>query len=250
MSEPVSGSRRHWQFDWRLMVFSGAFLPVLLSLAVWQLDRAEQKQAQLEQWSQSAENLSWPEHNRQGLNVGQPVSLAGQYDDRSWLLDNRTRDGIPGYEVLTLFKPTEGPTLVVNRGWVSAPRRRENLPEITVPEGNVVISGRLSEFPQPPVLKQTANQNTGWPRRVQSLTHEQAAGLAPAVVSFTLKLDGQDQPGGYRADWVPDRMGPQTHYGYAAQWFSLAVALVILTVAASYRSEPRKTGANNDNDNG
>jgi cytochrome oxidase assembly protein ShyY1 len=39
-------------------------------------------------------------------------------------------------------------------------------------------------------------------------------------------------------------MGPQTHYGYAAQWFSLAAALIILTVVASYR----KTG--NDDDNG
>ena len=36
-------------------------------------------------------------------------------------------------------------------------------------------------------------------------------------------------------------MGAQTHYGYALQWFSLALALVVLTVIASYRkTEPGK----------
>ena len=232
------------------MVFSGVFLPLLVSLGIWQIDRAGQKQQQLEQWSQAANNLSWPDHNQQGLEVGLPVTLSGHYAAANWLLDNRTRDGIPGYEVLTLFQVTDGPAVIVNRGWVQAPRRRENLPEISQPDGKVVISGRLSEFPQPPVLKQTESQRTGWPRRIQSLTHDQATDLEADLAPLILKLDGREQPGGYRADWAPDHMGPQTHYGYAAQWFSLAVALVILTVAAGYRRGPRKTGANNDNDNG
>ncbi|PTB95618.1 SURF1 family protein, partial [Marinobacter sp. Z-F4-2] len=34
---------RRWQFDWRLLMFSGLLLPVLLSLGVWQLNRAEEK---------------------------------------------------------------------------------------------------------------------------------------------------------------------------------------------------------------
>ncbi|MGM0571288.1 MAG: SURF1 family cytochrome oxidase biogenesis protein, partial [Pseudomonadota bacterium] len=46
-----------------------------------------------------------------------------------------------------------------------------------------------------------------------------------------------NQPGAFRADWEPDMMGPQTHYGYALQWFSLAAALIILTIIASYRKQ-------------
>ena len=68
----------------------------------------------------------------------------------------------------------------------------------------------------------------------------------PELAGLLVRLSDPQQPGAYRADWEPDMMGPQTHYGYAFQWFSLAVALVILTVIASYR----RTGANNDNDNG
>ena len=36
-------SSRRWQFDWRLLVFSGVFLPLLISLGVWQLNRAAEK---------------------------------------------------------------------------------------------------------------------------------------------------------------------------------------------------------------
>jgi cytochrome oxidase assembly protein ShyY1 len=30
-------------------------------------------------------------------------------------------------------------------------------------------------------------------------------------------------------------MGPATHYGYAVQWLSLAVVLLVLSVVASFR---------------
>ena len=90
------------------------------------------------------------------------------------------------------------------------------------------------------------SDKAGWPKRTQSLSHGKAREIESDVASLVLRLSGPEQPGAYRADWAPDRMGPQTHYGYAVQWFSLAIALVILTVVASYR----KTGVRNHNDNG
>ncbi|MDX1458959.1 MAG: SURF1 family protein [Marinobacter sp.] len=247
MSDPADQSlRRQWHFDWRLLLFSGLFLPLLISLGVWQLERAQEKKEQLAQWAQEAGSLSWVELQATGLEAGQPVNVTGHYGEASWLLDNRTRDGAPGYEVLTLFHPEQGRPVVVNRGWLQAPRRRDELPELSRPEGDVRLQGRLSEFPEPPVLKDVARENEEWPRRTQALSHQQAQAIHADVVGLVLRLSGPDQPGAYRADWAPDMMGPQTHYGYALQWFSLAAALVILTVLASYR----KTGANDDNDNG
>lgn len=241
MSDPVSGSGRQWRFDWRLLLFSGLFLPLLVSLGFWQLERAQEKKTQLLQWEKQSSELSWPGHIAAGPESGQPVTLSGRYGDSTWLLDNRTRDGAAGYEVLSLFQPHEGKPLVINRGWVLAPRRRDELPTISTPAGDLEISGRLSKYPEPPVLMQTSENQDQWPRRVQSLTKLDVEKLKPSVAPLILRLKGPDQPGAYRADWAPDRMGPQTHYGYAFQWFSLALALVILMLIASYR----KTGNNN-----
>lgn len=247
MSDPEPHSRRYWHFDWRLLLFSGLLLPLLVSLGLWQLDRAAEKERKLEQWQQQSEMLSWSAHLTRGLEEGKPVSLAGRYGELTWLLDNRTREGRVGYEVLTAFYPRTGPPVVVNRGWVPAPRHRDRLPDIITPDGPVELRGRLTEFPEPPVLGGSPSHEPGWPRRVQSLSSgdaEQALGNEPA--DYIVRLADTEQAGAYRADWAPDTMGPQTHYGYALQWFSLALALVILTVVASYR----RTGADNDNDDG
>ncbi|MEX2476095.1 SURF1 family protein [Marinobacter sp.] len=246
MSESGPYKHRRWHFDWRLLVFAGAFLPVLISLGVWQLGRAEEKQQQLQQWQLQGENLSWEQQVRQGLDHGRPVTVQGRYSEYTWLLDNRTRDGAPGYEVLTLFYPNAGRPVVINRGWVRAPKTRASLPAIDAPAGEVAIQGRLAAFPEPPVLADSPRQVEGWPRRVQTLPRSAAMAQADNLASALIRLADRDQPGAYRADWAPDVMGPQTHYGYAFQWFSLALALVILTAVASYR----KTGANNDNDIG
>ena len=50
---------RHWQFDWRLLVFSGLFLPLLISLGVWQLNRAAEKTALLETWQAETASQAW-----------------------------------------------------------------------------------------------------------------------------------------------------------------------------------------------
>ncbi|MEP2615863.1 SURF1 family protein, partial [Marinobacter alexandrii] len=174
MSDP-QGRARHWHFDWRLMLFTGIFLPLLIGLGLWQLDRAGQKQAQLEQWQQQALDLSWPELVGRGLDSGRPVTLTGRFGDYNWLLDNRTRDGMPGYEVLTLFFPLQGPPVVVNRGWIQAPRHRDELPRVPSPERVLEVSGRISEYPEPPVLNDQIPPETSWPRRVQSLPRAVAA---------------------------------------------------------------------------
>ncbi|WP_072795237.1 SURF1 family protein [Marinobacter antarcticus] len=245
MTEPKKNSRQ-WRIDWRLMVFTGAFLPLLIALGIWQLNRAEEKQIILDQWQQEAQNLDWPELVARGLENGRPVTVTGLFGERSWLLDNRTRDGIAGYEVLTAFYPLEGPPVLINRGWVAAPRTRNELPDVTPPEGIFSMTGRIGPYPEPPVLSSKSVQAEGWPRRVQMLPGPVARAEIARLPGAIIRLQNSEQPGAYRADWEPDRMGPQTHYGYATQWFALAMVLTVLSVVASYR----KTGTNNDNDNG
>lgn len=239
-------SPRQWHLDWRLMVFTGVFLPLLVCLGIWQLNRASEKQILLDQWQQESQGLSWPEQVDGGLDSGRPVTVTGFYGKRSWLLDNRTRDGMAGYEVLTVFYPLEGPPVLVNRGWVVAPRTRDELPGVKAPDGVFSLSGRVGQYPEPPVLSGDTDPGEGWPRRVQKLSGPQARAGIAELPGAIIRLQGSEQPGAYLADWEPDLMGPQTHYGYATQWFTLAAVLTILTVVASYR----KAGSNNDNDDG
>lgn len=248
MSPTGSNHPRRWQPNGRILVFAGLFLPLLLALGIWQLQRAGEKADLMEGWQNASAAVEWSDSKADQLVTGQPVALSGRYDQKRWLLDNRTRDGRPGYEVLNLFVTTGGDRLLVNRGWIPAPRLRDQLPEVAVPEGDQQLLGRVSDYPDPPVLTaQDGETGSQWPRRVQALPREAAStaagvGLPPVMI----RLLNSEQPGAYRADWTLELMGPQTHYGYALQWFSLAVALVILTVFASYR----RTGANNDKHNG
>ncbi|HET8849224.1 MAG TPA: SURF1 family protein [Marinobacter sp.] len=228
---------RRWRFDWRLMLFSGFFLPLLISLGIWQLNRAAEKQALLAVWETQAQGQSWAQTLNSGMRQGQPVSVAGEFLAASWLLDNRTRDGRPGYEVLTLFRPTEGDPVVINRGWLQAPATRDQLPAFSTPAGIVHLDGRLANYPEPPVLAETPTPEGAWPRRVQTLPRSVVAREIPSPAPMIIQLYGSEQPGAFRADRAPDVMGPQTHYGYAAQWFALAAALTILTVVASYKKE-------------
>lgn len=220
-------------------------MPVLISLGVWQLNRAAEKQALLDRWQAQVDTLPWAEVARRPMALDQPVRVTGHYDDAIWLLDNRTRDGRPGYEVINRFVPDLGPAVLVNRGWVPAPARRDQLPEVSVPTAPVTLAGRLADYPEPPVLGDEAEPGD-WPRRVQRLPRTVAEASVGPLTAYLIRLRDDTQPGAFRADWAPEMMGPTTHYGYAAQWFSLAVVLAVLTWRAC--RPPRRPGSNAQGD--
>lgn len=215
----------------------------MLWLGFWQLGRAEEKTAQLERW-ETLKPQEWPLPDE--ASEGQPVIIDGRYRaDRQWLLDNRTRDGRAGYEVLTLFVPREGLPVVINRGWIPGTRDRSRLPDISVDEGPHRLEARVAEWPEPPVIG-AVEESPDWPKRVQALTHESAVQTAGQKVDRTfLRLADSRQPGALRVDWAPARMGANTHYGYAVQWFGLALALLVLSTVASFRKH-RSVDSNND----
>ncbi len=187
----IERQRKTWQPDWRLWVFCLSLLPVLIGLGVWQINRAADKQRLLERWQQAPEQYAWGAQAATNIQPGQPVMVEGQYSDTTWLLDNRTRNGAVGYEVLTLFEPISGAALVVNRGWVQAPSRRTLLPVLPQPAGLVSITGRLSEYPEPPQLAKTPD-SSDWPRRVQALTQAKVEAESPDVAALVLRLEDID----------------------------------------------------------
>lgn len=207
-----------------------------LRAGFWQLERREEKAALFASFDAGGQTLLPVDALGASLSAGQryrSVRLEGRYDaGHQVLLDNITRDGRAGYEVLTPFR-TAGGLVLVNRGWLAAPADRSELPVLGVAESRRSVSGRLDRLPRPGLrLGAPTPEEAGaaWPRR---LLYPDAATLAAQigepVPDYQLLLD----PGmadGFLRDWRPRVSGPDMHLTYAVQWFAFAATALIIYV--------------------
>ena len=227
---------------WPTLTF-GMVFPILLALGYWQMDRAGEKQALVEQRAAgevtaplvlgAGSRLSESDRYRQAVVRGHYVS------DQQWLLDNRVYRGQPGYHVFTPFRPdgADAPTLLVNRGWVAVGASRDFLPALPVDDDHVTLTGRLdSPASVGLVVGEVPLHSVAEKVLVQSLD---VAELADArgldLLRYALVID-DGQVGGLQYDWSPiPQIGPEKHLGYAVQWFGLAVALLIIYLGVNTR---------------
>lgn len=207
--------------------------PVLLALGAWQLVRAEEKTRELarvaEQRASGPLPLAMIDASDAVALDARLVELEGRYlPDYAFLLDNRILRGRVGYELLMPFEDRSGLTVVVNRGWLEAPPTREELPRFDTPEGRLVLHG---EFHVPYSRFSNGLQATAsWPRVVQAVELPAMARyvrreLYPAVV----RLEA-GEPGFSEAEWPRINISPEKHRAYAAQWFGMALALLLVFV--------------------
>ena len=245
-----------YHFNWKLTAFYLVFLPILLSLGFWQLDRGAEKRALLAQFEamqnqpgmalteavqQAADQSDNPAEQTAALRYVK-VRLQGRFDNqRSFLLDNRINQGRIGYEVLAPFRlaqPVQADGqliewLWVNRGWLAAGKTRADLPPVPAVDGLVVIDGLLDpQLGKPLVLAET--EMTGaWPEVVQRLDHAKMAArlqLADSLFPHPLRIDVAN-PAALTVIWKPVSMSSAKHTGYAVQWFAMAVALTFLYIS-------------------
>jgi surfeit locus 1 family protein len=227
-------------------LFTAAALAAFVSLGYWQLGRAREKQALIDSFI--AGNLTSVDAT--GIGFGgiaryQHVRLRGSYDaTRQILLDNMpsTRTGRPGFRVLTPLERSDGKGWVmVDRGWVPLGATREHTPEVTVDGREREVRGRLDRLPVPGLRlgQAVAPGAEGWPRIMNfPLEVDVEAALGAKVESRIVLLD-PDLPDGYEREWRPSLgFGPDRHLGYAIQWFSAALAAVVIFLALSLRREP------------
>ncbi len=229
----------------RLAIFTLFFLVVFVNLGFWQLDRAAEKQAQLE--DQLAKARFGPVDIREllgqpvpeGVN-GLPVLMAGQYDpDPLLLLDNVVLDGTVGYEVLVPFH-VEGTAVrvLVNRGFVAMPRTRDKMPEVpAVRQGKALIgqvyvrSGTVPLQPAP-VLDDVYIVQSADIEGIGALTGDE-------YFSHMVRLDENDMNALPRF-WPLSNMTPEKHTGYAVQWFLMSLVLLgffVYFTVSSYRRD-------------
>jgi len=210
--------------------------PGLASLGFWQLDRAEQKEMLLAQWrSDRHEHTDLMALLAQWQGNMYRFEATGRFLSNHYLLlDNRTRQGIAGYEVVALLTESKTSQLLpVNLGWLAADPNRTVLPELELPEGQVTLSGRLRVIPKPIVLADTEWEQ-GWPKRVQWLDISRLkAVVSDPLVARELLLD-QPVIEGAVTEWGVAGISPEKHIGYAVQWFAMS-AMVLLMVGFGFR---------------
>ncbi|WP_349572275.1 SURF1 family protein [Azotobacter salinestris] len=221
---------RRFRPGWAPSLLVALLLPVLIGLGFWQLSRAEDKRALLDQFEarRQAEPLALMELEAAGAPAWQRVRLHGRLDPQhSLLLDSRTRAGRPGVELLQPFRDDSGRWLLVNRGWLPWPDRRVP-PAFSTPDEPLTLTAWIYRSPGNPFLPE-GNAGDTWPRLVNrvdaaALWHE----LGRDGLPVELRLEAG--PAAYAVDWPLLAMAPEKHLGYAVQWFALAAALLVLFV--------------------
>lgn len=210
---------------------------LFVRLGFWQLDRASQKQALLEDLETKQQlapltslgNITSEERARWRRAV-----LSGVFVDKPlFLLDNQVSAGRAGYFVYSIFQLDPNSRVLVNRGWTQAMPRRENLPPLATPTAPLQLSGTIKN---PPFTGRQLAENTdeamgGGVIRLQYLDIDHLNSKYDLDLQpFVFRLDaGADAA--YKLDWPLPVTGKEKHLGYAFQWFAMSVAIMVIFMA-------------------
>lgn len=225
-------------------------LALLLKLGFWQLERANTKAKLATVYQQS--NLktplnisSLPKDVEQALY--RRVKLRGHFDNvHQLLLDNRVYQHHVGYEVLTPFQAQGNKLILINRGFIKAPDKRSLLPNIKPVDQVVTLEGRIVLPTKNPFLFVRDTKPQHWPWRIQAINTVQISTvLGKEIYPFVVQLSPKS-PHGFQRQWKPITTTANKHLGYAIQWFSLALTLVIIYLVVNIRRGRHEQQSRND----
>jgi surfeit locus 1 family protein len=116
---------------------------------------------------------------------------------------------------------------MVNRGWVARPANGQPGPDISIGNACRTLHGRIGYLPRVGIRSRDAFADTdGWPKNALYPTvAELSSELGEELLPFVLLLSPAEENGFVRR-WQPRESGSMMHYGYAFQWFAMAVAVL------------------------
>lgn len=222
---------------WVVLAAALAAAALTARLGFWQLDRAAQKTA-----LQARLDLRRAEPPLPAAALAQDAASAAAQEGRSitltgrWLpaqtvyLDNRQMDAHPGFYVVTPLALPDGSAVVVQRGWLPRdPNDRQRVQAPPLPGGEVAVAGRIDHPPSR--LFDFGGSDAGTIRQnldLDAYSREMKRPLRPLAI---VQQDGPSTPpDGLRRDWPAPAVDVQRHYGYAVQWFAMAVLILGLYV--------------------
>ncbi|MGB8339434.1 MAG: SURF1 family protein [Burkholderiales bacterium] len=228
-----------FQFKPSLVPTLAAIIAMALtaSLGRWQLNRAEEKQALLNEYETKA---AQPAINYDGKNIliksntYKNIAITGEFDTKAEIfLDNKFHNNKPGYHVITPLRVAENHYVLINRGWVARESDYRIIPTVKTPQGSVKIEG-IAVPPSGKFLELSTQTVEGkvWQNLVISRYVEQTK---LSVVPLVIQQKNDTGDGLQRVAERPDT-GIAKHQGYAFQWFALCAGIFITYIVVNTRN--------------
>lgn len=238
------------------------FAALFMTLGNWQLNRAAEKQALIDQHRRVAmsEPVTLPGREEVTNHADawryRPVREAVEWQsERQFLLDNKVHARQAGYHVLTPARIVRnGEWVLVNRGWVPQGKTRRDLPDVRIPESpktpETIIRGDI--YPPFPDAYRTgvdmAGGATGWPLVIQYIDFEAIGKLLGApVLPFVVRLSPEENNPGFVRIWPTVPFSPEKHIAYAWQWFAMAGVILILFFFLNIKRKHPEAPENREN---
>jgi surfeit locus 1 family protein len=215
-----------------------ACVAAAVSIGNFQRSRAEQKQSAFDRIERARHNapiqIGAAPVDAALLDQHPAVARGRWMTDKSILIDNKVRNGVAGYHVITPLR-IEGARIgiLVNRGWIAAPRLRSDLPAPpAVAETMVEVKG-IARIPPFKAFELATDPTKGVVWQNLMLDRFRAwSGLELQPV-ILLQTDATDD--GLVRDWLPAESGALKHWGFALVWY-LAAAVAALFFSVERRN--------------
>lgn len=234
---PLTFFGRSFRPKWWALPLAAAGCAAFVALGNWQSRRAEDKRALQARFDAA---LNGPALELPGRPVEpaayvlRRVAARGEFVPKyTVLLEDKMYQGRIGYHVVTpLCQSGAKICVLVNRGWVVAGERRDQLPEVRTPAGVQRVEGlALARFPR--ALEPFKHKPTGrlWLNvRVKDFEAWSGLALQPIVMEQLSPADD-----GLIRDWPRPDTHIEMNESYALQWYLFAALAVVLFFVLSLR---------------
>ena len=139
-------------------------------------------------------------------------------------MDNKTFNGKAGYVVFNPFTLTSKEKILVSRGWIESDQR-DSLPELSLPKKNLKLDGMIRPFTKDFVLKDQAKK-FGENFIIQGLDKDLMEELSEKkFMPYVFELSALSNLS-FEKIWQPTSLKSTRHFGYAIQWFALALVVL------------------------
>ena len=214
--------------NWTASLTFLLLLLLVLSLGVWQIDRGYNKKELentfLERQSQPVKEIKYNAFLESDLYRN--VVLEGKYLEKIFFLDNRIHNGKPGLKVFSPFETTNNNLVLVSRGWIEL-EDRSKLPTINTTKNVLKLQGVLRPESQDFVLENEEMNNKNNPILLQTVNLSELSNfLGKPLSPYILELSELSESA-FVKTWQPINLSSFRHFGYAVQWFGLAIVLIV-----------------------